>query len=270
MHKSIVVVLVSSLFFLQGCAAEKDRKAAPKNAKAVQKGDSPDAPASSSAPSDEQTPETSDAPDRSIATRPLTGTSAPDPDSEPDAEPRTPASPKKFSLRKVLTPKDVGPKFEPETSVMTESAPESMPDPVGGSAPIEETDNQEIADTADARIVPVFFGTNRRPRYPPPLEDEAEEYFTSKLGPLQFGICRVSVPRQRDVGSLDTATKDNRDPAKVFVLRRLEVENNGLKWVAGIADSIANAAPDERDALVFVHGYNVSFADAVYRTAQLK
>lgn len=186
-----------------------------------------------------------------------------------------PAPPKK-TLRRIFSneSRQITPKggTKAQGAASSSGGPTPPPAPLPSSTASDESGPvlESLPENVNARIVPVYFGTNRRTRSPPPTDNEPEDWYTTQLGPLQFGICRVSVPRNRSVGTLDTATKEDRDPATRFVLQRLEVSKNGLQWVAGIAESLSQTPSDERDLLVFVHGFNVSFADSVYRTAQLK
>jgi len=250
MSKLSRMIVALSLVCVCGCGAAKERDSKPKTEQSSEKNSSQ--PASRTGGFD--------------PSRPITQATKPENSGDVIEKPSLPV--KKFSMRKILAlpPRDDENAGPPPSETPGDSTDPSLYNPSGGSAP----ELPAIRDDPNSKIVSVYFGTNRRPRSPPPADDEAEDFYTGKLGPLQYGICRVSVPINREVGSLETATKENRDPATVFVLRRLEVERNGLRWVAGVAETIAAAPPDERDALVFVHGFNVSFADAVYRTAQLK
>jgi esterase/lipase superfamily enzyme len=105
--------------------------------------------------------------------------------------------------------------------------------------------------------VPVYYATDRA---------REKDSYLAQRGPLEFGRAEVSVPdvdrRGRKVGELPKPRwwrlEFRPDPEKHVILlgvTPLSVED----WKAG-----AKAA----EALVFVHGYNVSFEDSALRAAQ--
>jgi len=94
--------------------------------------------------------------------------------------------------------------------------------------------------------------------------------FGNKRGDLQYGLSKVSIPRQRQRGELNTpfafyVIQFPEDPEKHFVVTDLQKDPDA--FFRELKDKVA--ASSERNAFVFIHGYNVSFADAVKRTAQL-
>lgn len=94
--------------------------------------------------------------------------------------------------------------------------------------------------------------------------------FGNKRGELQYGLSKVSIPRHRQRGQLNTpfafyVIQFPEDPEKHFVVTDLQKDENA--FFRELKDKVA--ASSERNAFVFIHGYNVSFADAVKRTAQL-
>ncbi|MER9702216.1 alpha/beta hydrolase [Mesorhizobium sp. M0146] len=130
---------------------------------------------------------------------------------------------------------------------------------------------QKVAEAAADEIggvvvVPVFYGTDRA------RGDEApKSYYTGKRGLPTFGIAHVSVPiKDRSLGELTGPNwwrlQFAPNPARHVIL--VDVHSLGRDdFVKGLRESLASA--DERDALIFVHGYNVSFEDAARRAAQI-
>jgi esterase/lipase superfamily enzyme len=101
--------------------------------------------------------------------------------------------------------------------------------------------------------VPVYYATDRA--------REGDSY-TSGRGPLEFGRVDVSIPDERKMGELPKPScwrlEFRPDPVKHVIL--LGVTPLSLEdWKTG-----ARAA----QALVFIHGYNVSFEDGALRAAQ--
>jgi esterase/lipase superfamily enzyme len=120
-----------------------------------------------------------------------------------------------------------------------------------------------------ATLYPLWFGTNRQPIDPRNL---AKGFSGERDRQLHYGICQVAVPKSHKIGStgspwwqqLLTLTDD-----------RLKLEPKSLKileeaafWI-DVQRTLQEREPDERSALVFVHGFNVSFEDAAKRAAQI-
>jgi esterase/lipase superfamily enzyme len=92
----------------------------------------------------------------------------------------------------------------------------------------------------------------------------------SDRGRIDRGICEVSIPKTHDPGELEgpsiTRLEFESDPRKHITLRktvRLQTDAFYEQLRAQVASS-----PD-RELLVFVHGFNVTFEDAARRTAQM-
>ena len=132
--------------------------------------------------------------------------------------------------------------------------------PVGGAA---QSAAEEIGGVLK---IPVFYGTDRAYGNNAP-----KNYYTGKRGSPTFGVAQVSVPtKHRDVGELTGPTwwrlQFKPNPTKHIIL--MDVQSLGVDtFVNELRDSLASA--DMRDALIFVHGYNVSFEDAARRAAQI-
>ena len=117
-------------------------------------------------------------------------------------------------------------------------------------------------------IVRVFYGTDRER-----VDDAPKVTFSgdrSESESLHLGTCEVSIPQTHRTGKLETPRwfkfEFSYNPAKHVTLIDITacVENlfYELLWKS-VQES------DDKDAFVFVHGFNVSFEDAVRRTAQI-
>jgi esterase/lipase superfamily enzyme len=94
--------------------------------------------------------------------------------------------------------------------------------------------------------------------------------YGNRRGELHYGLAQVSVPKQRRTGEFNTPfalyiIQLPEDPEKHFVVT--ELKENRDAFFAELKSKVAASA--DRNAFVFIHGYNVPFADAVKRTAQL-
>lgn len=166
----------------------------------------------------------------------------------------TEARPSGEPARKTAAPM---PAPEPEPLDM---APEAAPPDLerAGAAPMD--------DDRTFDIVRVHYATNRA------WSGRAEpDAFSGDRGTeLLHGTADVSIPRHRDLGSIPRPTwwrlEFREDPDKHVIVKGLDPlsrEDAVDSMRATIAES------PMRQVLLFVHGYNSSFADALRRTAQL-
>jgi esterase/lipase superfamily enzyme len=110
---------------------------------------------------------------------------------------------------------------------------------------------------------PVWYGTNR-------MLDAAGGYAGSRDSRTHYGLCRVLVPRSHKIGSIGSswwkrAMSAVDDRLRILERTELQVEN----YWQGIISALSAVELGDRDAVIFVHGYNVSFEDAAIRAAQI-
>jgi esterase/lipase superfamily enzyme len=123
-------------------------------------------------------------------------------------------------------------------------------------------------ERADAELVKaefkVWYGTNRRPAR------GAMNYSSARDDITHYGCARVFVPRSHRIGSIGsplwkrilTLTDDR--------LRLLEAEEwDSRTFWERLRAQIVEGDGEKRKALVFIHGYNVSFNEAALRAAQI-
>jgi esterase/lipase superfamily enzyme len=97
--------------------------------------------------------------------------------------------------------------------------------------------------------------------------DDPRAVFDGRRAPLEtFARISVSVPAAHKPGALEKPPGDRADPAKYLTARSIEAYD-GLGSFAGSVTAASRL--DGGRALVFVHGYNTDFDDAVYRTTQI-
>ncbi len=117
-------------------------------------------------------------------------------------------------------------------------------------------------------IVEVFYATDRLPTGD---EEPARAYANERGdGTLRYGACRVSIPHDHRLGHLEGPSiwhlELRPDPAKHVVLLSV-AERHREGFLGDLAERMSASA--KKQLLVFIHGFNVTFADAVRRTAQL-
>lgn len=117
------------------------------------------------------------------------------------------------------------------------------------------------------RLYPVWFGTNRKPV---DSDDSSAGFGTEFDDKVHYGKCEVSIPRSHKIGSVGsswlkrllTLTDDR------LKLRTI-MEFQQARFFADIVGALADFEPGKRQGLVYVHGYNVDFAEAAIRAAQI-
>lgn len=134
--------------------------------------------------------------------------------------------------------------------------------PLHGSRPVRPS--FEPASPRKYGVVRIFFGTDRAASD----ATEPRRLFSGNRAEddiLRLGTCNVSIPAAHAKGRLEKPPWFLRslweDPAKHVVLLRVDLFTR--------ADYFAMLQRGGKEALLFIHGYNVTFEDAARRTAQL-
>src|SRR5262245_55457449 len=110
----------------------------------------------------------------------------------------------------------------------------------------------------------VWYGTNRRP-----ILDRGQvvEYSGEREDTIHYGKCKVFIPKSHKIGSLGS-------PWWVRWIKRIDDrlklrKISGLEAEAYWEDLRKALSGDWRDALIYIHGYRVSFEEAALRAAQI-
>jgi esterase/lipase superfamily enzyme len=115
-------------------------------------------------------------------------------------------------------------------------------------------------------LMRVYYATNRQATTDPSPDD----HFAGDRGTLSFGVVNVALPRTHQAGQLEAPSilklEFSEDPEKHVMLQSLSVLSSDA-WRAEIGKRAT--ALGKPGILVFVHGYNSSFADAARRAGQL-
>lgn len=119
---------------------------------------------------------------------------------------------------------------------------------------------------ANHAVLQVFFATDRLDtgdRHP-------ARQFGAGRGELTYGSCEISIPREHRMGELESPSllrlQFRADPERHVVLLRTQLAARD-RYFGTLAEAIARNGP--KSALLFVHGYRVSFEDAARRTGQI-
>jgi len=115
--------------------------------------------------------------------------------------------------------------------------------------------------------VEVLFGTDRERAVDGTTWERADggSAYTGGRGALELGVCEVSIPPGHAAGVLEgPGLFQEWDPARHVTLQSV------ARWSRGdFGRQLRGRLASQGSALVFVHGYNVTFEDAARRTAQI-
>ncbi|MDX2316969.1 MAG: alpha/beta fold hydrolase [Hyphomicrobiaceae bacterium] len=115
-------------------------------------------------------------------------------------------------------------------------------------------------------VVKVYYATDRKSTG---ATDPVQVYGGDR-GRLTFGVSTVSIPRDHRMGALETPSvwrlEWSKDPERFVVLLSV-TETDKAAFFKDVSTRVKNSAG--KSAFIFVHGYNVTFADAARRTAQM-
>lgn len=119
---------------------------------------------------------------------------------------------------------------------------------------------------ADEVFVPVHYATNREPTG---KTGPNKFYGAERSSQLHFGRLVVSIPKRHKMGVVERPTVWRlwrESPEKDIVLRTVyELDEN--RFFQSLAAEVRRL--DELTAFVFIHGFNISFASAARRAAQM-
>ncbi len=112
-------------------------------------------------------------------------------------------------------------------------------------------------------IVPIYVATTRARSDNLSLPYSAERSKTLNFAKLDIGIPRNHVP-----GRVETSGRLP-DPGRHFSARTYQPIAERQEFIRRLNTALAQRAPENREILIFVHGYNNNFADSVFRNAQI-
>lgn len=117
-------------------------------------------------------------------------------------------------------------------------------------------------------VVRLFYATDRQQAG----DNRSVEYIgiRSEKNSLSYGSCDVSIPASHTLAALERPSiwkfEFHADPEKHMVLQKVTPESKDVFFSQ--VSAAVSSSPD-KDAFVFIHGYNTSFENAAIRTAQL-
>ena len=155
------------------------------------------------------------------------------------------------------------------------AASRSEPVAGAGAAPMPaDAGAVDAAPEAQYQVVDVFFATSRTPTgNPNPYRAFSGRRNGDGKPVHSYGVAQVSVPAEakRKVGSLPVAGWLNRHAGyhsdELYLMKGVRVLAGPDAWTALLQERLTRRPG--REALIFVHGFNVEFWEAMVRAAQL-
>jgi esterase/lipase superfamily enzyme len=138
--------------------------------------------------------------------------------------------------------------------------------PVAPKAALPKDPNK-ASNKKNLAIVRVYYATDRSRT----SQSQPHKFFGATRGNLTYGSCEVIIPRDQKMGKLEQASLARLQSGEQSVSQpalRKVVPREYDAYLEMLRTAIAKSS--KKDAFVFVHGYNVTFADAARRTAQMK
>ncbi|MEM1152284.1 MAG: alpha/beta hydrolase [Pseudomonadota bacterium] len=130
----------------------------------------------------------------------------------------------------------------------------------------DDSETRSLSEDGGYRLVEVFYATDRAATG----STRPSEFYGAARGELEKGIAQVSIPNNHRPGAIELPSiwrlEFGPTPAKHVVLRSVEPldsEDFFGRLNAGVTDST------RKELFVFIHGYNVTFAQAAKRAAQM-
>ena len=136
-----------------------------------------------------------------------------------------------------------------------------LPTPAPHEAAAQIINQARIEKYSETLAVDVYYSTNRESAGDVSLCNN-QSYGIKTDKHLNFGVCRVNVPKRHATGQIEVAPDSRADTHRYF-----RILNQKTFDTAGFEKVIKNNPAKE--VLIFIHGFNVKFQDAVFRASQI-
>lgn len=94
--------------------------------------------------------------------------------------------------------------------------------------------------------------------------------YGNQRGELEMGVCEVTIPKSHQQGQVESPSilrLELREDASRHIVLRSVTSKSEEAFFSQLKEAVAQSP--QREVMVFVHGYNVSFEDAARRTGQM-
>lgn len=196
----------------------------------------------------------------------------PPPSPEPPPPPAAPPGPPPFPAQ---------PKPEPDSRAHSLAEEEANAEALltdYQKACLRKRGRDERLKDGESAAVKVYYATTRQAVKPDAARDryfgtDSEPFIVGDRRRLNLGFAMVNVPCNRKRGEIRRPGEllfmqiESAKDGKHFILKSVHPLDNRAAWLAAIGSDFDRSR--RREALLYVHGYNNSFAAASYRAAQL-
>lgn len=109
----------------------------------------------------------------------------------------------------------------------------------------------------------IFIGTTR-------LDDGTDAFSRGRSFQPRFGRFDISIPPDRELGTLPWPPRNGApDPRRHMLTVDGTMFDGASEFRRALASEMTRSRRSEREAVIFVHGFNNTFAEGVYRFAQM-
>lgn len=139
----------------------------------------------------------------------------------------------------------------------------------GSATPAVTVPEEPDEESLEYHTVDVYYGTDRKPTANT-TENERYGPERNREGPMEYGRTTISIPRHHTIGVVERPKwyrlEFSEDPRKHVTILELEKMDGGSFF-----SEVGVTAGDRQknEALLFIHGFNVPFDDAIRRTGQI-
>jgi esterase/lipase superfamily enzyme len=209
-----------------------------------------------------------------------TGTGPAAPTSTANVPPIKRVKPTEPSIETTEATKPTAPTPPAGSTAPTRGLPLPPPAPVVTATPVPEEPKAVPTPVGDFDIVPVFYGTDRSSLTASAAGPTRVAYDSNRAKRMELGRALVTVPRVHEVPNIERPwayrlplTKiviytEAEDPKKHFTMQEIKALNEA-EFLDIMKQRLAASKAFKDHAIVFVHGFNTTFDNAVYRTAQI-
>lgn len=101
-------------------------------------------------------------------------------------------------------------------------------------------------------------------------DETPDTYFNGeRSATLNYASAVVSVPPNHVTGQIEWPDRLPGDPEKAYTTRSFTYLDGDAGFRAALKDEMAKRPPDHREVVLFIHGYNTRFPEALYRFVQI-
>jgi|GEM_PF-2633522 len=139
---------------------------------------------------------------------------------------------------------------------------------INSTSKSDEKHNQVYYEKENHTIVDILYGTDRKIN----SNKKWENYYSGERGKLKFGIAEVSIPKKHKLGEMERPRQflswswEKEKIGEHVIISSLE-DLQKEDFTEFLSNKLNNVT--EKDILIFIHGFNVTFASAIRRTAQI-